>query len=174
MSIETPEYQLISNEGGFEVRRYSDMIMATTNVQGGYKDSTSTGFRRIAGYIFGGNDKEMKIAMTAPVITDCPTEDLSSYTVSFVMPKEHSFEDLPKTNTKLVSIERKNLGDVAVLSFGGRVNEARSIEYQKNFSELLKKNKIISQGGFMVAQFNSPWTLPIFRKNELMVRIKKI
>lgn len=174
MSIETPEYQLISNEGGFEVRRYSDMIMATTNVQGCYKDSTSTGFRRIAGYIFGGNDKEMKIAMTAPVITDCPTEDLSSYTVSFVMPKEHSFEDLPKTNTKLVSIERKNLGDVAVLSFGGRVNEARSIEYQKNFSELLKKNKIISQGGFMVAQFNSPWTLPIFRKNELMVRIKKI
>jgi hypothetical protein len=61
-----------------------------------------------------------------------------------------------------------------VLSFGGRVNEARSIEYQKKFSELLKKNKVSTQGGFMVAQFNSPWTLPMFRKNELMVRIKKI
>ncbi|MDE0948562.1 MAG: hypothetical protein OSA79_00960 [Candidatus Thioglobus sp.] len=24
----------------------------------------------------------------------------------------------------------------------------------------------------MVAQFNSPWALPMFRKNELMVRIK--
>ena len=69
MSIETPESQLISKEGAFEVRRYSDMIIATTNVQGGYKGSTSTGFRRIAGYIFGGNDKEFKSAVGQSVIT---------------------------------------------------------------------------------------------------------
>ena len=116
MSIETPEYKLISKEGDFEIRSYSDMVIATTSVQSNYKNSTTAGFRRIAGYIFGGNDKEKKIAMTAPVISDCPSEGLSSYSISFVMPKEYSIDDLPKANTSLVSIEQESLGDVAVLT----------------------------------------------------------
>lgn len=171
MALETPEYELISKDDGFEIRRYSEMIIATTSVQADYKSSTSSGFRRIASYIFGGNDKEMKIAMTAPVISDCPSEGLNAFNISFVMPKEYSIDDLPKANTSLVSIEQESLGDVAVLTFGGWATESRSISYQQKLSALLKKSGIESQGGFMVAQFNSPWTLPMFRKNELMVRI---
>jgi len=171
MALETPEYELISKDDGFEIRRYSEMIIATTSVQADYKSSTSSGFRRIASYIFGGNDKEMKIAMTAPVISDCPSEGLNTFNISFVMPKEYSIDDLPKANTSLVSIEKESLGEVAVLTFGGWATESRSISYQQKLSALLKKSGIESQGGFMVAQFNSPWTLPMFRKNELMVRI---
>ena len=172
MAIETPEYKVISKHEGFEVRCYSEMVIATTKVQADYKSSTSSGFRRIASYIFGGNDKEMKIAMTAPVIADCPAEGLKSYNISFVMPKEHLMKDLPKANTSEVSIQNESLGEVAVLSFGGWATESRSMDYQKKLSELLLKNKIEVKGGFMVAQFNSPWALPMFRKNELMVRIK--
>jgi len=171
MAIETPEYKVISKHEGFEVRRYSDMVIATTKVQADFKSSTSSGFRRIASYIFGGNDKKMKIAMTAPVISDCPSEGLNTFNISFVMPKEYSIDDLPKANTSLVSIEQESLGDVAVLTFGGWATESRSMSYQQKLSALLKKSGIESQGGFMVAQFNSPWTLPMFRKNELMVRI---
>ena len=171
MPIETPEYKIISKHEGFEVRRYSDMVIATTKVQADYKNSTSSGFRRIASYIFGGNDKEMKIAMTAPVIADCPSEGLKSYNISFVMPKEHSIKDLPKANISEVSIQKESLGEVAVLSFGGWASESRSTGYQKKLSELLTKNKIETKGGFMIAQYNSPWTLPPLRKNEVMVRI---
>ena len=171
MPIETPEYKIISKHEGFEVRRYSDMVIATTKVQADYKNSTSSGFRRIASYIFGGNDKEMKIAMTAPVIADCPSEGLKSYNISFVMPKEHSMNDLPQANISEVSIQKESLGEVAVLSFGGWASESRSMGYQKKLSELLIKNKIETKGGFMIAQYNSPWTLPPFRKNEVMVRI---
>jgi len=171
IAIETPEYKIISKHEGFEVRRYSDMVVATTKVQADYKNSTSSGFRRIASYIFGGNDKEMKIAMTAPVIADCPSEGLKSYNISFVMPKEHSMKDLPKANISEVSIQKESLGEVAVLSFGGWASESRSTGYQKKLSELLTKNKIEKKGGFMIAQYNSPWTLPPFRKNEVMVRI---
>jgi len=171
MPIETPEYKIISKHEGFEVRRYSDMVIATTKVQADYKNSTSSGFRRIASYIFGGNDKEMKIAMTAPVIADCPSEGLKSYNISFVMPKEHSIKDLPKANISEVSIQKESLGEVAVLSFGGWASESRSTGYQKKLSELLTKNKIEKKGGFMIAQYNSPWTLPPLRKNEVMVRM---
>ena len=63
MAIETPEYKIISKYEGFEVRHYSDMVIATTKVQADFKSSTSAGFRRVASYIFGGNNKGMKIAM---------------------------------------------------------------------------------------------------------------
>ena len=171
MAIETPEYKIISKHEGFEVRRYSDMVIATTKVQADYKNSTSSGFRRIASYIFGSNDKEMKIAMTAPVIVDSPSKGLKSYNISFVMPKEHSMNDLPQANISEVSIQKESLGEAAVLSFGGWASESRSTGYQKKLSELLTKNKIEKKGGFMIAQYNSPWTLPPFRKNEVMVRI---
>ena len=145
MALETPEYELISKDDGFEIRRYSEMIIATTSVQADYKSSTSSGFRRIASYIFGGNDKEMKIAMTAPVISDCPSEGLNTFNISFVMPKEYSIDDLPKANTSLVSIEQESLGDVAVLTFGGWATESRSISYQQKLSALLKKSGIEAQ-----------------------------
>ena len=171
MSIETPQYKLIKKEGAFEIRSYDEMVVARTSVNSDYKESTLTGFRRIAGYIFGGNDKEMKIAMTAPVISDCPSEGLKSYNISFVMPKEHAMEDLPKANTSQVSIQKESLGEVAVLSFGGWATEARSLNYQKKLLELINKQGLRYKGGFMIAQYNSPWTLPPFRKNEVMVRI---
>ena len=171
MPIETPEYKLISKQGGFEVRRYSDMVIATTKVQAVYKNSTTSGFRRIASYIFGGNDKQMKIAMTAPVISDCPSEGLQTYNISFVMPKEHSMEDLPKANTSQVSIQKENFGEVAVLSFGGWATEARSLNYQKKLLALINKQGLKHKRGFMIAQYNSPWTLPPFRKNEVIVEV---
>ena len=171
MALETPEYELISKHDGFEIRRYSEMIIATTSVKADYKSSTSSGFRRIANYIFGDNDKAMKIAMTAPVISDCPYEGLKAYNISFVMPKEHAMIDLPKANTSHVSIKKEALGEVAVLAFGGWATESRSMSYQEKLAMLLQQNNIGTQGGFMVAQFNSPYALPMFRKNELMVRI---
>ena len=60
---------------------------------------------------------------------------------------------------------------LAVLAFGGWATESRSVTYQEKLATLLQQNNIDTQGGFMVAQFNSPYALPMFRKNELMVRI---
>ena len=142
MPIETPEYKIISKHEGFEVRRYSDMVIATTKVQADYKNSTSSGFRRIASYIFGSNDKEMKIAMTAPVIVDSPSKGLKSYNISFVMPKEHSMNDLPQANISELSIQKESLGEAAVLSFGGWASESRSMGYQKNFQSFLQRIRL--------------------------------
>ena len=73
--IETPEYQLLEKSGQFEIRMYEPMIIAITNINSNYRESTYTGFRRIANYIFGGNDQNMEIAMTAPVISSSPVNN---------------------------------------------------------------------------------------------------
>ena len=75
MALETPHYEVTSKHDGFEVRCYSEMIIATTSVCSDYRGSTSSGFRRIANYIFGGNDKEMKIAMTCLLYTSPSPRD---------------------------------------------------------------------------------------------------
>jgi len=173
MALETPQYEVVSSHDGFEIRCYSEIIIATTSVHSDYRNSTSSGFRRIANYIFGGNDKQMKIAMTAPVISDCPSDDLETYNISFVMPSEYSMKDLPQANAENVSIQKEVLGEVAVFAFGGWATESRSKSFQKKFARLLQQNSIETSGGFMVAQFNAPYVLSVFRKNELMVRINR-
>ena len=52
---------------GLEIRNYGPRIAAETTVFGDEDKALSDGFRRLAGYIFGGNHGNAKIAMTAPV-----------------------------------------------------------------------------------------------------------
>ena len=171
MAIETPKHTLVKKENGFEIRQYDSMIIATTSVTSDYSDAASTGFRRIASYIFGGNSASMSIEMTAPVLTNTPDpEDI--YEIQFVMPSKHSMEDLPQPNSQNVTLKKVNLGRTAVLRFGGWATKDRASHYQKKLSDLLAASGYTVNGTFMVAQYNSPWAITPFRKNEIIVQIK--
>ena len=43
----------------------------------------------------------------------------------------------------------------------------------KEIVKLVKNNSLKKIGNLMVAQYNSPWALPPFRHNEIMVRISR-
>ena len=171
MAIETPKHTLVKKENGFEIRQYDSMIIATTKVRSDYSDAASTGFRRIASYIFGGNSANMSIKMTAPVLTNSP-DPKDNYEIQFVMPSEHSMEDLPQPNSQNVTLKKVNLGRTAVLRFGGWATEERASKYKDKLRDLLAANGYTPNGTFMVAQYNSPWAIPPFRKNEIIVQIK--
>ena len=171
MAIETPKYQTLIKEGKFEIRDYDPMIIAITSVNSNYSDAASTGFRRIANYIFGGNNKQMNIAMTAPVIVNTPSSE-NEYDILFVMPSKHSLEDLPLPNYDNVTLKTKMLGKTAVVSFGGWATENRAVYYKNKLEKFIEKNNYEILSDYMVAQYNSPWALPPFRKNEIIVTIK--
>ena len=170
MAIETPKHTLVKKENGFEIRQYDSMIIATTSVRSDYSDAASTGFRRIASYIFGGNSASMSIEMTAPVLTNTPDPE-NIYEIQFVMPSKHSMEDLPQPNSQNVTLKKVNLGKTAVMRFGGWATKGRASHYQNKLSDLLAANGYKVNGTFMVAQYNSPWAIPPFRKNEIIVQI---
>jgi hypothetical protein len=172
MQIETPDYKVIKKDGPIEIREYESMIVARTQIENGYRESTYTGFRRIANYIFGGNDKNMKINMTAPVIADSPVDNEGHYEVLFVMPKKHTLNSLPRPFSSNVIIEERKLGRVAVLRFGGWATENRSKYFHDKLIQLLKQKNIVPKGHAMVAQYNSPFALPPFRRNEIIVSIE--
>jgi hypothetical protein len=67
MAVERAHYSVEISEQPFEVRDYAPAIVASVQVDGAREDAVNAGFRILAGYIFGDNQTQGKIAMTAPV-----------------------------------------------------------------------------------------------------------
>ena len=64
---EEPAYTAEQLTSRVEIRHYGRRVAAETTVTADEVAARSDGFRRLAGYIFGGNHVQEKIAMTAPV-----------------------------------------------------------------------------------------------------------
>ncbi|CAN5749964.1 hypothetical protein BH09ACT7_BH09ACT7_31960 [soil metagenome] len=68
---EEPTYTRSALADGVEIRHYGPRIAAQTTIfdsdEADPQAALSAGFRRLAGYIFGKNHRNTKIAMTAPV-----------------------------------------------------------------------------------------------------------
>ncbi len=71
MATEEPDYTVLSKTENFELRRYEKQLVAQTWVSGDQNAASRTGFKVLAGYIFGDNTapsgESSKISMTAPV-----------------------------------------------------------------------------------------------------------
>tara|TARA_X000001036_G_scaffold276645_1_gene256930 strand:+ start:152 stop:673 length:522 start_codon:yes stop_codon:yes gene_type:complete len=171
MSLETPKYSVLDKEANFEIRSYKSFIVAQTDVQDEYKQATSMGFRRIANYIFGGNDKNIQIPMTAPVISTSPAINPDFYEVMFFMPSNFSLKSLPNPNLESVKLVKLQIKKVAALKFGGWATKENCLKYQKRLENWLQEKSIKTDSGYLVAQYNSPWAIPPFRKNEILVRL---
>ena len=166
MAIEEPAYTLVKQEGLCSVRDYKSVLIIETVSD---KASQNGQFGTLAGYIFGGNNKKQKIAMTAPVLT---SNQNNTSKMIFVMPKAMKLEDAPKPDDNAVLISKKFFGKVAVIAFKGRVS---SKLVQKELAKLqvwLKTQSYQFQPeDYYVAQFNPPWILGPFRRNEIWVPV---
>ena len=105
--IEKPDYKVVKKYNNFELRDYGSIVVATTSLERNYSRSNSLGFQKVASYIFGGNDKNMKIAMTAPVMTSFHSSKNKEQEISFIMPKKHNLDTLPTPRREDVIIKKK-------------------------------------------------------------------
>ena len=166
-NIETPKYKVIKTYDEVEVRLYPKMVVAKTNsADKSFDDQGSNGFRTIAGYIFGGNEKNEKIAMTAPVVMNMG----DSASMYFVMPKSYDKSELPTPNSKNVQIVEVAEKTLAVISYGGFSSDEKIEKHRKQLEVILKKNKIQTKGAYMYMGYNAPWDI-INRKNEVAIEV---
>jgi len=166
---EEQKHSLIRKYKDFEIRFYPSATFATINSDAKtYKDLSGPGFRKLAGYIFGGNEAEKKISMTSPVHMDIND---SVSTMSFVMPSAYTKENLPKPNDPDVQI--KNTADeyVAVIRFGGYASDEDLKFYSEKLEKLLKENGITSLGNYRFLGYNPPFQF-IGRRNEIIVSVE--
>ena len=107
--------------------------------------------------------------MTAPVIT---TNSNDNYEMMFFMLDASDLEDLPAPNNSSIKIDRIDINKAITITFGMWATESRVKYYKDILDKYIKENSIEVTSDLMVAQYNSPWAIPPFRKNELMYKIK--
>ena len=162
------EYKVIRSEKDFEIRFYPAVTIATiTSSAKTYKELGRSGFRKLAGYIFGGNSSKEKIAMTAPVHMDIND---SASTMSFVMPSQYQKDNLPKPDDADVKIETTTDEYVAAIQFSGFASEGTINDHTGLLENWLKTNHITYYGHFRFLGYNPPYQL-FGRRNEIIVSI---
>ena len=198
MAIEEPTFEVVRKEGAMEIRKYAPFIVAQTWLQGDMDEASSRGFRLIADYIFGNNvavgeRTAAKIAMTAPVtmapeaasqkiamtapVTMAPQAAASApgasqrWRVHFVMPRQYTLATLPKPNNQEVQLEEVPAKWFAVLRYSGMNTNARVQQRNEEALAWVLAQKLTPLGPPQLARYDPPWTLPPFRRNEVLVEI---
>jgi hypothetical protein len=166
---EEQKYTVILKEKDFEIRFYPSATVATINSSAKtYKDLSGPGFRRLAGYIFGGNETNTSISMTSPVHMNV-NDSVSS--MSFVMPSAYSQENLPKPNDPGVILQKTPDEYVAVIRFGGFASDKDLVFFSEQLHKILEEKGITAYGAVRFLGYNPPYQL-VNRRNEIIVSIK--
>lgn len=198
MAIEEPKYEVIVSDGAFEIRRYAPMLIAETFVDGDMDEASNKGFRLIADFIFGnnqapGSDQKSNIAMTAPVtiepqsakiamtapVTVQPESDqeklaaIKRWRIHFVMPSGYTLANTPKPNNTAVKLREVPGQHFAVHRYSWINTQARVQEKTDETLQWARHKSLQVIGTPQLSRYDPPWTLPMFKRNEIMVEIAK-
>ena len=169
---ETPAYRVLATKGDVEVRQYGPSLVAATELQGSFSDSLNAGFHRLAGYIFGGNQRQQSIAMTAPVNMQRLG---NAWRMSFFMPSAFSsLEALPSPKDSRVHLEPVPGRRVAVRRFSGVATEAVVKEEEAWLLAELRERGLRPVGAPVLAQYNSPFVPAFLRRNEILIDVQPL
>jgi len=185
-SADEPNYQVLNDYGHIQIRQYPVLDVAQTEVTADYKNSSSQGFQRLAGYIFGNNKKQQKIAMTAPVIQEQEAETMAMtapviqqksgavWLMAFVLPADYSVSTAPAPLNSAVLIKEIPGKKVAVIRYSGSLSEQGIEEKSKELYNWLSKQGYRAISPSRSAAYDPPWTLPFLRRNEVHIDIESL
>ena len=184
-AIEEPTYTVVQKTDVFEVRKYEPYLVAEVLVPGPASEAGSQGFSLLGGYIFGKNKGERKLEMTAPVAQTpveppvpvklemtAPVTQASApggFLVQFVMPKGYTLATLPEPLDARVKLREVPGKSVAVIRFSGSWSQNLYNEQLELLKAALSKANILTQGEPVSSRYNSPFSLPFMRRNEIWI-----
>jgi hypothetical protein len=184
MAIEEPAYEVLLETKHYEVRRYQPYIVAEVDVDESFKRAGNSAFRVLAGYIFGDNVPQQKMAMTAPVesregermnmtapVTSRAGDGAGSFTYAFVMERKYTMDTLPRPNNPNIRLVQRPERIVAVHRYSGTWSEERYAEHEKILIDALTIDRVAIVGVPVFARYNAPFTPWFLRRNEIMVEI---
>lgn len=166
---EQPEYEIVTDRNGYEIRRYGSYLVAETRVQGGFESTGNVAFQRLAGFIFGRNSRGEKMNMTVPV-THLPGAD-GAHRYRFVMERTYTEETLPRPVDDTVDIVRVPGGHLAASQYRGGRGEARFDRAAARLVSALERDGVEVTGPPQAAVYDGPFVPPPLRRNEVLVPI---
>ena len=167
-NIETYPYVVKKKYQQVEIRSYETTLFTSVRLSTkGYKNSASQGFSILAGYIFGNNERNEKIAMTSPV--SMSLED--TMTMMFMVPKKFNKDMLPKPNQTGIEFKQEPAKILAAITFSGWANDTKIEKYKQDLKAVLDAEGIKYTNQFYFFGYNAPYEV-FNRKNEVIVELQ--
>jgi hypothetical protein len=164
---EQHSYKVIKKFDKFEIRKYDAALFSSVKLnQKGYKESSSEGFRILAGYIFGDNETKEKIAMTSPVVMELG--DTSK--MMFMVPKNYNLKNLPNPKNSKIVFEKEEEKIIAAIRFDGWADDEKIQKYKTILMNELVKEKLSYINKFSFLGYNPPYEV-MNRRNEIVVEL---
>lgn len=154
-------------------------------VTGEASEAGSRAFPILAGYIFGKNKGERKLAMAAPVtqvavpvklemtapVTQMPTQ--GGYLVQFVLPRGVTVASAPEPIDARVRLREIPTQRVAVIRYSGFWSESNYNEHLTKLQEVLHAANLAWSGEPVYSRYNGPATPWFLRRNEIWLNLNK-
>jgi hypothetical protein len=183
MAIEEPDFQLLEQQGSFELREYPTYVVAETRVEADFASAGNIAFQRLFGYISGKNIAQQKIAMTAPVTQSrgekvamtapvSQVADGEAYRVAFTLPATYTLKTAPKPLDPAVQIREVPAQLIACWRYTGRWTESNYRDQEKLLREQIAKRGLAIRGEPILARYNPPFTPWFMRRNEVLIPVQ--
>jgi hypothetical protein len=163
---EIQRYEVLESDRGFELRSYPAHTLVTIQSGGDFSSASFGAFGYLAGYIGGNNQSGQNIAMTAPVLQE---KTPHGYLVSFVLPDGMTNPPAP-IDSKL-QLDSKAATVMAALRFSGPADQSLFEAKAQALRELCGTSGLVVISEPLYARYNGPWTLPMLRRNEVLLRV---
>ena len=162
MAYEETNYEVVKENKIYEIRKYPNRLVIETNsVQG-------NGFRKLFNYISGNNKENEEIKMTVPVTQEIKNENM---TMQFYLPSKFNKDNAPKPVDSEVKILTIESGYYAVIEYSGRSSDKNFLKNKDILEKALKQDNLLVLSPPIRASYNSPFTLPILKRNEVMYKV---
>ncbi len=189
VAVEEAEYSVLLREDGFELRRYQPQIVAETRVTGAFESVGNTGFKRLAGYIFGDNRSRNRVEMTAPVSQTQVSEKIAmtapvnqqavgqqvageQYLITFMMPAGSTLESLPQPTDVSVTLRELPVQWMAAVRYSGTWSEARYEQWEASLQAWVLEQGWTAIGPPVFARYNPPFMPWFLRRNEVLLPVQ--
>ncbi|MBX9606740.1 MAG: heme-binding protein [Gammaproteobacteria bacterium] len=183
MAIEEPRFDVVGQVGDVELRAYAPYVVAEVTLTGSAEDTGNQGFRILAGYIFGKNQGEQRLAMTAPVAqVRAPVKlemtapviqqaEAGSYVVQFVLPADVTLATAPRPQDPRIVLRENPAKRVAVIRYSGTWSKANYDEHLAKLRQALESARLVWTGEPVYARYDPPFKPWFLRRNEIWLEL---
>ena len=162
MAYEETNYEIVKENKIYEIRKYPNrLVIETSSIEG-------NGFRKLFNYISGNNKDNEEIKMTVPVTQEIKNGNM---TMQFYLPSKFNKNNAPKPVNSEVKILTIEGGYYAVIEYSGRSSDKNFLKNKDILDKALKQDNLMVLSPPIRASYNSPFTLPMLKRNEVMYRV---
>ena len=168
---EEPAYKILKKNNNIEIHKYSKQLLSQiTFKKSNFDDFREEAFKILATYIFGGNKSHTQMAMTSPVLEEKSSQE--QWTMSFIHQSKYNMTNVPTPINSHVKLEEIAGFDAAIIRYNGN-NTIEKVKFQEQLLEqwLVKNPQFKTKGNFFIAQYDAPFVLPFFKRNEIFIKV---